>query len=154
VAEARLRPDYEKLERMGERVLLATTAAMLARAVHDQDRHAEAAELCRTSERIAAPEDVAAQAQWRGVLARIRAREGAPDVAEALAREAVRLVEPTDMLVVRGDALLDLAEVLRLAGRGGDAEAAARRGLELYERKGNLVSASRARSWPVVWAPA
>ena len=139
---------------MGERVLLATTAAMLARAVFAQDRHAEAAELCRVGERITAPEDVAAQALWRGVLARIRAHAGDIDAAEALAREAVRLVESTDLLCDRGDALLDLAEVLRLAGRPFEAEAEARRALELYERKGNVVLAERARSWPAVTAPA
>ncbi len=153
-AEARLRPGYEKLERMGERTLLATTAAMLAQAVYAQQRHAEAAELCRASAQIATPEDVATQALWRGVRARIRAHEGERDEAEALAREAVRLLEPTDLLTDRGDALLDLAEVLRLAGRATEAEAVARRGLELYERKGNLVSATRARSWPAVSAPA
>ena len=125
-AEARLRPGYEKLERMGERTLLATTAAMLAQAVYAQDRHAEAAELCRASERIAAPEDVATQALWRGVRAKIRAHEGDLDEADALAHEAVRLVESTDLLNDRGDALLDLAEVLRAGGRASEAEAAAR----------------------------
>jgi len=153
-AEARLRPGYEKLERMGERALLATTAAMLAQAVYAQHRLDEAEELCRTSARIAAPEDVAAQALWRGVRAKIRAHQGALDEAEALGGEAVRLVEPTDLLTDRGDALLDLAEVLRLGGRPADAEAAARRALELYERKGNRVSTARARSWPTVTAPA
>ena len=56
--------------------------------------------------------------------------------------------------MIRGDALLDLAEVLRLGGRAAEADGAARRALELYERKGNRVSAARARSWPAVAAPA
>ena len=103
---------------------------------------------------MAAREDVVTQALWRGVRAKIRAGAGELDEADALAREAVRLIEPTDLLTDRGDALLDLAEVLRLGGRATDAEAAARGGLELYERKGNLVSAARARSWPTVTAPA
>ncbi len=153
-AEARLRPGYEKLERMGERTLLATTAAMLAQAVYAQDRHPEAAELCLASERIAAPEDLATQALWRGVRAKIRAHEGDLDEAYALAHEAVRLVESTDLLNDRGDSLLALAEVLRAGGRASEAKDAARRGLECYERKGNLVSAARARSWPTVTAPA
>jgi DNA-binding SARP family transcriptional activator len=153
-AEARLRPGYETLERMGERTLRGTTAAMLAQAVFDQDRHAEAEDLCRASERIAAPDDVVTQALWRGVWAKIRARAGELPEAEALGRGAVRLLEPTDLLTDRGNALLDLAEVLRLGGRSAEAEAAARSSLELYERKGNLVSAARARSWPTVTAPA
>jgi DNA-binding SARP family transcriptional activator len=153
-AEARLRPGYEELERMGEQPFLATTAAILAQAVYAQDRLDEADALCRVCERIAAPEDVATQALWRGVRAKVRARDGERDDAEALCREAVRLAEATDLLSDRGDALLALAEVLRLAGHATEAEAAARRALELYERKGNLVSASRARSWPTVTAPA
>jgi tetratricopeptide (TPR) repeat protein len=152
-AEAQLRPAYTKLERMGERALLATTAALLAQAVYAQDRHDEAEGLCRASERIAASEDVVTQALWRAVWAKIRARAGELDEAEALGREAVRLLEPTDLLTDRGNALLDLAEVLRLGGHAAEAEAAARRGLELYERKGNLVSAARARSWPTLTAP-
>ena len=43
-AEARLRSGYERLEEMGEKALLATTAAMLAQAVYAQGRHDEAAE--------------------------------------------------------------------------------------------------------------
>jgi DNA-binding SARP family transcriptional activator len=153
-AEARLRPGYDELERMGERTVLATTAAMLAQAVYAQDRLDEADALCRVSERIAAPEDVTTQALSRGVRAKVRAREGDMEEADALGREAVRLLEATDLLSARGDVLLDLAEVLRLGGRAAEAEVAARRGLELFERKGNLVSAARARSWPTVTAPA
>jgi hypothetical protein len=37
-----------------------------------------------------------------------------------------------------------LAEVLRASGRSKEAELAARAALELYERKGNIVSAQRA----------
>jgi hypothetical protein len=42
--------------------------------------------------------------------------------------------------------MLDLAEVFGLNGKSAKAEAAHREALELYERKGNLVSAERARS--------
>jgi len=48
---------------------------------------------------------------------------------------------------MHGDALLDLAEVLRAVGRPEEeAVAAAQRALSLYERKGNLVLAARARA--------
>jgi predicted ATPase/DNA-binding SARP family transcriptional activator len=153
-AEARLRPGYETLERMGERALLATTAALLAQAVYAQERLDEAEELCRVSEAIAAPEDLTTQVVWRSVRAKICARRGAKGEATALGEDAVRLAEPTDLLVIHADALLDLADVLAIAGRPADAEDAARRGLELYERKGNLVSAARARAWLNAAAPA
>jgi predicted Zn-dependent protease len=58
-------------------------------------------------------------------------------------REAVTLVEQTDMLNHRCDALLDLAEVLELSGRREEAMAAVEDALALYERKGNLVMARR-----------
>jgi hypothetical protein len=153
-AEARLRPGYETLERMGERVLRATTAALLAGAVYAQERLDEADELCRVSEAIAAPQDLTTQVVWRSVRAKIRARRGEPAEAKVLAGDAVRLAEPTDLLVIHADALLDLADVMAIAGRPADAEAAARRGLELYECKGNLVSAARARTWLNATAPA
>jgi ATP/maltotriose-dependent transcriptional regulator MalT len=137
---------------MGEQPLLATTAAVLAMAVYAQDRFEEAGDLCDTSERLAAVEDVATQAMWRGVRAKLRARRGDAEPAEALAREAVRLAEPTDLLVVRGDAWLDLAEVLALDARAGEAEAAAAQGFELYMRKGSVVSATRSRVRPAALA--
>ena len=54
---------------------------------------------------------------WRGVKAKILAHEGRCEDAETLARAAVALVAPTDLLSHHGDAMLDLAEVLRACGR-------------------------------------
>jgi hypothetical protein len=48
------------------------------------------------------------------------------------------------MLNAQADALIDLAEVLTLADQDGRAEL--EQALALYERKGNLVMAERARS--------
>jgi hypothetical protein len=41
---------------------------------------------------------------------------------------------------------MDLAEVLELAGRSDDACGVLERALELFERKGNVVSAEKARA--------
>jgi tetratricopeptide (TPR) repeat protein len=146
VAEERLRRAYERLDEMGEKALLATTAAMLAEALYAQDRLDEAEKFCQASRDAASAEDLSAQVEWRGVQAKILARRGQHDEAEALAREAVDLVARTDLLRHRGTALLDLGEVLELGGNAGEAEAAVRGGLELYEQKGDRVSAARARS--------
>ncbi|MET0770399.1 MAG: AAA family ATPase, partial [Solirubrobacteraceae bacterium] len=153
-AEARLRPGFEALGRMGERNVYATTAALLAEAVYAQQRPADAAALCAESERCAAPEDVVTQAMWRGVRAKLLAADGEFAAAEALAEEAVTLIAASDLLNDHGDVLLARAEVLRLAGRDADAGRIREQAVELYERKGNLVSAARARSWPTVPAPA
>jgi len=83
---------------------------------------------------------------WRQVRAKVLARRGELETAERLAREAVELAETTDSLNWRGDARRDLAEVLRLAGRTQEAADAARSALSLYEQKGNVVMAGRARA--------
>jgi tetratricopeptide (TPR) repeat protein len=144
-AEQRLRLGYDKLEQMGERGLLATTAAMLAQALYDQGRDEEAEAQCDVSETAAPHEDFVTHVMWRGVRAKLLARAGRIEAAEALSREALDLIERTDLLTHQGDALLDLADVLGLAGRTDEAGEAARGALALYERKGNLVSAQRAR---------
>jgi hypothetical protein len=69
-----------------------------------------------------------------------------PAEAEALAREAVSLTEGTEFPDWRADTLLDLAEVLRAAGRSEEANASARDALRLYEAKGNLASAEGVRA--------
>jgi DNA-binding SARP family transcriptional activator/tetratricopeptide (TPR) repeat protein len=153
-AEQRLRRGYTRLQEMGERYLLATTAAMLALAVHAQGRFQEADALCLVSERTAAAEDFPTQVLWRGVRAKLLCRDGRLDEAEALAREAVGLAEPTDLLTMRADALVGLAEVLGLRRLPADADRAARQGLALYDRKGDRVSAARARDQLAAQTPA
>ena len=74
------------------------------------------------------------------------ARRGDFDAAERAAREAVAIAERSDLLNTQADALLDLAEVLALAGRGDEAKAAAGEAAERFERKGNLPSLARARA--------
>ena len=145
VAEDRLRRAYETLDEMGEKTLLATTAAMLAQAIYAQDRPQEAWRFCEVSRGVAADEDLSAQVVGRGTSAKILARQGRGDEAEALAREAVELAASTDFLTHHGQAFLDLAEVLQLNRLAEEAESALRAGLELYERKGDIVSAERAR---------
>ncbi|HEY2175551.1 MAG TPA: hypothetical protein VGH85_17220, partial [Mycobacteriales bacterium] len=60
---------------------------------------------------------------------------------------AVSLAEQTDFLNLHGNALLDLATVLRHGRHLEDAAAAAAAANTLYERKGNLVGADEARSF-------
>ena len=81
-----------------------------------------------------------------GVLARVKAREGHGAAAEDLTREAVDIVERTDFLFDRGTVQLDRAEVMELLGRDTEARGARERALEMFEEKGDVVSAARARS--------
>ena len=84
---------------------------------------------------------------WRSILAKVLARRGHGAEAEELAREAVARAEATDYHSMRGDAQLDLAEVLKLAGRTDEAIGAARAAEERYEPKGDRVLAERARAF-------
>jgi hypothetical protein len=72
---------------------------------------------------------------WRQVRGKVLARRGELQEGERLVREAVALAEETDMLNSHADALIDLAEVLALAGQ--DPRAELDRALALYERKGS-----------------
>jgi hypothetical protein len=63
-------------------------------------------------------------------------------MAEDLIREAVEILERTDFLFDRGTVQLEVMEVL---GRGGDARSARELALEMFEEKGDLVSATRTR---------
>jgi ATP/maltotriose-dependent transcriptional regulator MalT len=151
IAEQRLRLGYGRLEEMGENSLLSTSAAMLAQAIYVQGRVDEAERFCDVSEQTAAADDLWTQVLWRSVRGKILARQGRVEEGVSLAREAVRLIERTDLLTHRGDALLDLAEVLRLDPRPSAHEerTLALKAVALYEQKGNLVSAKRARSFAV-----
>jgi tetratricopeptide (TPR) repeat protein len=143
-AEDELRAGYERLEEMGDTTVTPVLAALLAQALYLQERHDEALAFTEASEAEAAADDISAQVQWRAARAKILARAGGVEEAEALGREAVGLAEQTDFLVVRGDSLADLAAVLRIAGRADEGRAALAEAARLYERKGHTVAARRA----------
>jgi len=141
-----LRSSYTTLDQMGERGFSSTIAGFLAQALCAQGAFEEAARFSRASEIAAAPDDVISQMLWRTSRARILAEQGDLERAEALAREAVRLGEPTDLLNTRADALFDLAEVLASAGRREEALVVLDEAGGLYEKKGNLPGLERALS--------
>ena len=141
-AERELRRDYPVLEAMGETYYLSTMAALLARAVRDQGRDEEALSLTRTAESIAAEDDVDAQVLWRSTRAPILARGGAYDEAEALARGALERARETEFIMLRAEALVELAAVLRWARRDG-ARAALEEAAAAYAAKGDAVSGAR-----------
>ncbi|MBM2821974.1 MAG: hypothetical protein HW413_720 [Thermoleophilia bacterium] len=143
-AERDLRRDYEKLSAMGDKYVLPTVAALLARAVCEQDRYADAAELHTTAEELADDDDVETKAVLRCVRARLLAHDGDLAGAEREAREAVEALRRVEAPDLRGDCLVTLAEVLATAVGPDAARAALHEALKLYELKGNLVSAERA----------
>jgi predicted ATPase/class 3 adenylate cyclase len=141
-----LRTGLNALEGMGDRGYLSSVAAFLSQALYGQGRLDEADDLAGRAQASAAPDDLWSQVLSRGTRARVCASRGAYEEAERYAREAVGLAAPTDALDLHGNALVDLAETLALAGRNEEAAACLADALRLYERKGNDVSAERVRS--------
>ncbi|HWM14345.1 MAG TPA: BTAD domain-containing putative transcriptional regulator [Gaiellaceae bacterium] len=144
-AEAALRPGYKGLDRMGETSFLSTLAVVLAESVYQQGRLEEAERLTEQSERAASADDVVSQVGWRVVRAKVAAARGEAEEGERLARDAVERARGTDYLDLQGTALAALAEVLERAGRAEEAAAHADEAARTFERKGNVVSAGRAR---------
>ncbi len=141
-AERELSWGYGVLDEIGETQNFPDLAAKLADALYAQGHDERALALSEVSERSTAPDDLSAGVQWRAVRAKLLARRGDSEAAEALAREAVALASETDFLVLHGDALMDLAEVLRTNGR--DAGSVVLEALQLYAQKGQR-GRSRAR---------
>jgi class 3 adenylate cyclase/tetratricopeptide (TPR) repeat protein len=144
-AESELRTDYWRLEEMGERNYISTTAGLLADVLYRQGRYEESAEFAEVCERVASPDDVASQFLWRCVRGKLKARQGAIDEAESLLSASTALIETSDQFDLQGNGLLDFAEVRELAGAPADAAALSDRAARLFERKGNTVSALKAR---------
>ncbi len=141
-----LRDLCAELEEMNAYSQLASRAGDLAEALYAQDRLDEAEEWTRLGERHTASDDVDARPLWMSVRSKILAHQGALEVAEELARDAVGLSESTDALNRRAKAHADLGEVLCRAGHRDAASAAFERALRLYECKENVPAATRTRA--------
>jgi DNA-binding SARP family transcriptional activator len=155
-AETHLRQQYDSLGQMGERNVLATTEALLGRAIAAQgpSRYDEATRLLAISRSGGADSDLTAQIISQGSAARILADRGHHAEATELANSAVQLAAQTDLLSQRADALLDLAHVLAAAGRTAEANAAAAEALDLHRRKGNRPGIRDSLRYAVQQAPA
>ena len=145
LAEAKLREAFDSWDRRGEKRNAATTATELARVLYDQARYDEVQALTERAQEMLIMDDLEVQIPLLGLQARLLARRGAFEDADALVEDARRMAEATDFLNLQGDAAMDAAEVARLAGNTEESTAAASDALTCYERKGSVVPANRAR---------
>ncbi|HEY7563094.1 MAG TPA: adenylate/guanylate cyclase domain-containing protein [Gaiellaceae bacterium] len=137
---------YDILEEMGERGLRSTVAAQLAEALYALGRHEEAERFADISLELTASDDIASQSRGRAAKAKSLAARGEHEAAERLAREAVELARNTDSLFMQGQLLMGLAEVLRVAGHPDDVVPVLEEAAGVNERKGNVVTAGKARA--------
>jgi tetratricopeptide (TPR) repeat protein len=115
-AEAEMRRSYDILVELGEKYLLSTVSGLLGQTLYVLGRFDEVEPLGTMARELATDDDVYTQALWRCVQGKHLARTGAFVEAESLVREAIGLLEPTDVVLLKLFALLDLAEVRRVAG--------------------------------------
>jgi len=144
-AEKKFRRGYNLLEDMGETGMRSSVAGYVSHALVRLNRIDEAERFTIISEQLASLDDYISQTTWRSARAHVYAHRGRLDEAVDLAREAVLIAEPTSDYNRSADGLVDLAEILQKAHRSREAAAAATEALGLYEAKGNLVGAERAR---------
>jgi tetratricopeptide (TPR) repeat protein len=142
-AEYVLRSACDELRSIGESGLLSTLVGELAEALYDLGRYAEADEASRESERLAQPTDAATHVVWRGVRAKLLARQGDDEQAHRLLRESIEWAgtRPEEL----GNAYANLAEIWRLSGDSDRAAEALERALAIYEQKGIVPMAERMR---------
>jgi tetratricopeptide (TPR) repeat protein len=145
-AEDALRESCVVAERLHEPAQLANRAAELANVLYAQARYEEAEFWAAVSARNSADDDRSAQAAWRSAASKLRARSGVAAEAAKLAHEQLALLAASDAVTDQARAFLDLAEVLRITEGQDEAQDATRKAIELFDRKGNIVAAERARA--------
>lgn len=145
-AEREAREGCELLIQMGERGFFSTSACTLAESLLALNRVDEAEEWAERGRQAGASDDIVTQALWRSVRGRILARRGEFLAGMDLMREGLLLVEQTDMLNEHADMLMAYGEVLDLADQRQEAAESRQKALSLYEQKGNVVGAGRARA--------
>jgi class 3 adenylate cyclase/tetratricopeptide (TPR) repeat protein len=148
-AEELLRRDYDELGALGERYVLSTVAGLLGQLRYRKGDLRDAEALSLICEDLSADDDVASQALWRGTRAKVLAARGDVEAALPLAEAMLELVKDSEAPMMRAEALTEYADVLSLSGRETDAAAARAEALQLYELKGDLVSAERLRAAPI-----
>ncbi len=144
LAEEQLRRDYAELMSLDETYYRATIAGWLARTLFLRGDLAGASEYCQIALDLAEEDDVDVHVRVQLVQARLLAADN-DDRAVAMAEQAVEQSAGMADLILRGDAQVDLAQVLTIL-RGPDmAEPPLREALALFEQKGDAVSVERVR---------
>jgi class 3 adenylate cyclase/tetratricopeptide (TPR) repeat protein len=138
LAENDLREGCEAFANMGENDRAGGLAVLLAEALYRQGEYEEAEHCLRSTSLF---EDAATLT----VMAKILARRESHHEAKEMAHRAVALYEGMDNPHHHAAALVNLGEVLCLGGHEREAARPIRQALRLYEHKGNIVSAAKAK---------
>jgi tetratricopeptide (TPR) repeat protein len=148
-AEREFLAGYDLFAAMGEHSQSLSFSAMIARVVYDQGRYEEAELWVETAE-AGSKENVPFGARpllSRTVHAKVLARGGDFERAEALARRTLQEHKGSDEIEERAVMLMDLAEILVLAERREDAVPVVEEATRLYDQKGHLIGARKTRGF-------
>jgi tetratricopeptide (TPR) repeat protein len=145
-AEAQLRTGYEIVERLGERLVLASAAGRLALVSEELGRWDDAERYIEIATETATQDDFDANAVRLAADGLLHANRADSAAAIARAEEAVAAASMGDDPNLLGWTLEAQARGLVMLGRPEAAVAAVKRALEVYRRKGNDAAAARARA--------
>jgi tetratricopeptide (TPR) repeat protein len=142
-AEAALREACTILEGLGEKGFLSTRAACLGLCLALLDRPTEAEPFIELAQQTTTTDDWTTINLVHAAQSAVHFSRGSLSEAEEHARQAVAVAAHSDLPNVKGDSLVQLADVLAASGKQDDAIAAYSEALMLYEQKENLVAAER-----------
>jgi tetratricopeptide (TPR) repeat protein len=142
-----LRGDKRYLDARGETAFNSTITALLATYLAESGQLDDAAPLIPEARAMAASDDFATHVLVGWAQALVSSAEGDHEAALAAIDEALRLILPTDYLNFTADTHRIRGRVLLAASRRVEAQAAFDEALSLFERKGNVASVRRLRSW-------
>jgi tetratricopeptide (TPR) repeat protein len=143
-AEEAARHACRLLEEMEERSFWSTKACEVAQALYCLGRYEEAETWARQAADAGASDDAITQLMSRQVLCKVAARQGQFEKARTVAAEALAVSDGMEAPLSQGDACLDVAEVLWLAGEHAGAIKQAERAASFFKRKGATVPWKRA----------
>jgi tetratricopeptide (TPR) repeat protein len=147
------RASYEAKTATGDVGFASTTAVNVALVLILAGKWDEAAEFAAIAVETSSFDDIASQAGGRIAMARVVAHRGDQQKAEALANEAVAIVEATDYLDWYADVLVQVGHVLMEDGKRGEAVAALHQARELYQRKEAPVRVEKVDRLLAAWSP-
>jgi tetratricopeptide (TPR) repeat protein len=141
--ESVLRTAVDELQRLDDRAFLSTVALNLADLLEREGRDDEARELCVLARERTLAGDITNFVMADVIEARLAAKGGELEQAEALARQCVKRAGSTDFPDLRGMySQAALAEVLALGGKHGEAVTAATRALAAHREKEDIAYAA------------
>lgn len=123
------------LAALNEHAYLPTNRAMLASCLGRLGRLDEAETEAVAARETTQPSDFITDASWRSALAIVYSRRGDREKADRLSREAVGILERSDMWRSE-EVFTDRADVLAAAGQSAEADEAMVRAIGIYGAKG------------------